>query len=40
MGGDPLRNGIISPDAGGLAEVTVAFVAPSLVLFQRRDLAA
>jgi len=40
MGGDPLRNGLSSSDAGVLIAVTVAFVGIALVVFERRDLAA
>jgi ABC-2 type transport system permease protein len=40
MGNDPLRNGISLSDAGVLAAVTVVFVALSVVVFERRDLAA
>jgi ABC-2 type transport system permease protein len=40
MGGDPLRNGISLPDAGVLLAVAVAFLATSLFLFERRDLAS
>lgn len=40
MGNDPLRNGISLSDAGVLVGVTVVFLAMSVVLFERRDLAA
>jgi ABC-2 type transport system permease protein len=40
MGGDPLRNGLSLADAGVLAAVVVLFLAASLILFDRRDLAA
>jgi ABC-2 type transport system permease protein len=40
MGGDPLRNGISLPDAVVLAAVAAAFLAASVILFERRDLAA
>jgi ABC-2 type transport system permease protein len=40
MGGDPLRYGLNLADAAVLAAVAVAFLAFSVVLFERRDLAA
>ncbi|MGA3030376.1 MAG: ABC transporter permease [Candidatus Limnocylindrales bacterium] len=40
MGNDPLRNGISLADAGVLAAVAIVFLALSVVLFERRDLAA
>jgi ABC-2 type transport system permease protein len=39
-GGDPLRNGISLPDAAVLAAVAAVFLAASVILFERRDLAA
>jgi ABC-2 type transport system permease protein len=40
MGGDPLRNGINLPDAAILLAVAAVFLAASVVVFDRRDLAA
>jgi ABC-2 type transport system permease protein len=40
MGSDPLRNGVNPADAAILAAVAGAFLVASLVLFERRDLAA
>jgi ABC-2 type transport system permease protein len=40
MGNDPLRNGISLTDAGVLAAVAVVFLILSVVIFERRDLAA
>jgi ABC-2 type transport system permease protein len=40
MGGDPLRNGINLPDAAILLAVAGVFLAASVILFERRDLAA
>ncbi len=40
MGGDPLRNGLNLADAAVLAAVAAAFLAISVFLFERRDLAA
>jgi ABC-2 type transport system permease protein len=40
LGSDPLRNGLSLADAGVLAAVAAAFLVASVVLFERRDLAA
>ena len=40
MGNDPLRNGISPADAGVLAAVALVFLVASVVIFERRDLAA
>jgi ABC-2 type transport system permease protein len=40
MGSDPLRNGISLPDAAVLVIVAAVFLAASVILFERRDLAA
>jgi ABC-2 type transport system permease protein len=40
MGNDPLRNGISLPDAAVLAAVAAILLAGSVILFERRDLAA
>ncbi|MGZ6315028.1 MAG: ABC transporter permease [Candidatus Limnocylindrales bacterium] len=40
MGSDPLRNGLNLTDAAVLAVVAAAFLALSVFLFERRDLAA